>query len=186
MVAIMTDQDKELRMRISMLMDSDLDARDNPRLIGRLEEDAELQATWARYSLIGDVMRAPGAPLADKDFAAKISDLLADEPTVLAPKALKTQMTARPSIVSLALAASLLVVAVLVGKSVNDHTDVFQMASHGKVPSNQVAINGAQSVENQADSQFNDYLAMHSETAYMAGSAGMLPYVRVVGSRSDR
>ncbi len=29
----MTDQDKELRMRISLLMDSDLDGRDNPRLI---------------------------------------------------------------------------------------------------------------------------------------------------------
>jgi hypothetical protein len=27
---------------------------------------------------------------------------------------------------------------------------------------------------------------MHNETAYMAGSAGMLPYVRVVGSRPDR
>lgn len=182
----MTDQDKELRMRISLLMDSDLDGRDNPRLIGRLEEDAELQATWARYSLIGDVMRSPGAPLADKDFAAKISAMIADEPTVLAPKALKSQLTARPSIVSLALAASLMVVAILVGKSVNDHADVFQIASQGKTSPAQVAVKGAEPVENQADSQFNDYLVMHSETAYMAGSAGMLPYVRLVGSRPDR
>jgi len=181
----MTDQEKELRMRISLLMDSDLDGRDNPRLIGRLEEDAELQATWARYSLIGDVMRSPGGPLAGKDFAAKVSAMIAEEPTVLAPPAFKRQLSVRPSIVSLGLAASLAVVAVLVGKSVSEHTEVFQVASYGKPAPVQVAAKRAEPVESQADSQFNDYLVMHNETAYMAGSAGMLPYVRLVASRPD-
>lgn len=182
----MTDQDKELRMRISMLMDSDLDGRDNPRLIDRLEEDAELKATWARYNLIGDVMRSSIGPLADKDFAARISAMVAEEPTVLAPNTLKTKLIVRPSVVSLSLAASLAVVAILVGKSMNDHADVFQMASNGKPTPTQVADKMAGAVESQADSQFNDYLVMHNETASMAGSAGMFPYVRVVGSRPGR
>jgi sigma-E factor negative regulatory protein RseA len=72
-----------------------------------------------------------------------------------------------------------------VGKSVNDHADVFQMASNGKPNQTQVAGNNLESTENQAESQFNDYMVMHNETAYMAGSAGMLPYVRLVGSRPD-
>jgi sigma-E factor negative regulatory protein RseA len=178
----MTDQEKELRMRISMLMDADLDGRDNPRLIEKLEEDAELQATWARYNLIGDVMRSTGAPLASPDFAAKISAAIADEPTVLAPKTFKNTNVVRPRVVSWALAASLAVAAVLVGKSVNEHSDVFQMASNA-APKAQVASKEAELAQNQAESQFNDYLVMHSETSYMAGSAGMLPHVRLVGSR---
>ncbi len=92
----------------------------------------------------------------------------------------------RPGVVSLGLAASLMVAAVLVGKSVNDHSDFFQAASYGKPSQIQVASKRIEPVESQADSQFNDYLVMHNETAYMAGSAGMLPYVRLVGSRPDR
>ena len=182
----MTDQDKELRMRISLLMDSDLDGRDNPRLIDRMEGDMELKATWARYCLIGDVMRSSHAPLPDKDFSARISAAIAEEPTILAPSSLHTKFTVRPRIVSLGLAASLAVAAVLVGKSMNDHADVFQVASHDKPPQTQVADKTGGAVENQADSQFNDYLVMHNETAYMAGSAGMLPYVRLAGSRPGR
>lgn len=182
----MTDQDKELRMRISMLMDSDLDGRDNPRLIDRLEEDEELRATWARYNLIGDAMRSPGGPVADKDFAARISAAIADEPTVLAPRAMPSKATVRPGIMNLALAASLAVAVVLVGKSVNEHTEVFLAASHGGSTAPGDAANTVELAENQAESQFNDYLVMHNETAYMAGSAGMLPYVRLAGSRPDR
>jgi sigma-E factor negative regulatory protein RseA len=181
----MTDQDKELRMRISMLLDSDLEGRDNPRLIDKLEEDAELKATWARYNLIGDVMRSAGGQLAGRDFAVKVSAMIAEEPTVLAPRALKSVAKARPTVLTLGLAASLAVVAVLVGKSVSDHSEVFQAASNGGSMTAQVASKAADPAENQADSQFNDYLVMHNETAYMAGSAGMLSYVRLVGSRPD-
>ena len=182
----MTDQDKESRMRISMLMDSDLDGRDNPRLIDTMLTDAELKATWARYNLMGDVMRSAGnGLLADKDFAARVSLAITQEPTVLAPKALRPAISARSSIVTLGLAASLALVAVIVGKSVNDHSDVFQTAANSQAGIGQVATVAPDQVENQADSQFNDYLVMHNETAYMAGSAAMLPYVRVVGSRPN-
>lgn len=182
----MTDQEKEMKMRISMLLDSELDGRDNPRLIDRLESDAELKASWGRYSLIGDVMRSKNGLLADKDFAANISAMIADEPTILVPKnALKNGTSLRPSLVSLGLAASLFAVAILVGKSVNEHSDVFQMASNSRQAKVQVADNNPDSIERQADSQFNDYMVMHNETAYMAGSAGMLPYVRLVASRPE-
>ncbi len=183
----MTDQDKELRMRISMLMDSDLDGRDNPRLIENLESDSELKMTWARYSLIGDVMRSSGTGvMADQDFATRISAMIAQEPTVLAPRSLKPALNLRSGIVSLGLAASLALVAVIVGKSVNDHVDVFQTAANSQSGPSQVAAKVSDQAENLAESQFNDYLVMHNETAYMAGSAAMLPYVRVAGSRPDR
>jgi len=183
----MTDQDKELRMRISLLLDSDLQGRDNPRLIDTVEDNPELKATWARYCVMGDLMRSGGPSLlADKDFAGKVSEMLAQEPTVLAPRALKPAINVRSSVVTFGLAATLALVAVIVGKSVTDHSLSFQNASYAQSQSGQVASASGESTESQADSRFNDYLVMHNETAYMAGSAAVLPYVRVVGSRSDR
>lgn len=178
----MTDQEKELRMRLSMLMDADLDGRDNPRLIDRLEEDAELKDVWASYHLIGDVMRSPGGMMVDRDFASKISAIIADEPTVLAPRPRKDKPALKPAIATLGLAAALMAVAVLVGKSFNDHVDVFQVASHNRPAHTQLASKTIGHQQAQAESQFNDYLVMHNETAYMAGSAGMMSYVRLVGS----
>ena len=183
----MTDQDKELRMRISMLMDSGLDGRDNPRLIDAIESNPEFSSTWARYCLMGDLMRSSGTGiLAGRDFATRVSGVIAQEPTILSPKALRPAINTRPGIVTFGLAASLAVVAVLVGKSVNDHAGVFQTASNGQTGVSQMAAKPSDQADNLADSQFNDYLVMHNETAYMAGSAAMLPYVRVVGSRPNR
>lgn len=180
----MTDQDKELRMRISMLMDSDLDGRDNPRLINSIASEDELKSTWARYILIGDVMRCSGkGQLAGKDFANRISAMVSEEPTVLAPRALIPVINSRSRIVSLSLAASLTVMAVIVGKSFNDNPEVFQTASYQSTIADSVAAKPSEQAESLADSQFNDYLVMHNETAYTAGSAAMLPYVRVAGSR---
>ena len=183
----MTDREKDLRMRLSMLMDSDLDGRDNQRLIDAIESDAELKEAWVHYSQIGDVIRSSAAvPLADKNFAANISAIIAQEPTLLAPKNSNSSPSKRISMVSLGLAASLAMVAVIVGKSVNDHSEVFHAASYNQARTNLAAARDGNQVENQADSQFNDYLVMHNESAYMAGSAAMLPYVRVVGSGSAR
>jgi sigma-E factor negative regulatory protein RseA len=182
----MTDQDKELRMRISMLLDSDLDGRDNPRLLDKLENDALLQATWANYNLIGDVLRSPKGVVASTDFSAKISAMIADEPTVLAPKSRREALYVRPKIVNFALAASLAVAAVLVGKSVNENSEMLQQVASLSGSPTPLAARLAQSSDNPAESQFNDYLVMHNESAYMAGSAGMLPYVRQVSLPPDR
>lgn len=182
---MMTDQDKELRMRLSMLLDSDLDGRDNPRLIDRIEQDNELKSTWERYNLIGDVIRSRNGQLAGADFSARVRESIEKEPTVLAPKVFKDMSKAKPSVLSLGLAASLAVVAVLVGKSVSDHAEVFQTASKAVPEISQVATKSADSSENVAESRFNDYLVMHNETAYMAGSAGMLSYARLVNSHPN-
>ena len=183
----MTDQDKDLRMRMSMLLDSDLDGRENSRLIDNIEADAELRSAWANYCQIGDVLRSSGAgSLVGNDFAAKVSAAIAKEPTVLAPKALQSVGNRRSRIINLSLAASLALVAVIVGKSVNQHTDVFQTASHHLGGVNLAAAKATDKGDNPADSQFNDYLIMHNETAYMAGSAAMLPNARLLSSGPGR
>lgn len=183
----MTDQEKDLRMRVSMLMDSELDGRDNPRLVEKLEQDIELKAAWSSYHLIGDVLRANQGQLASRDFSSKVSAMIADEPTILAPNHFKKVFVGRPSVISLGLAASLAVVALVVGKSFNDNSgSLLQAVNSQSSTTTSVAMNDKNQSQKLAENRFNDYLVMHNETAYMAGSAGMLPYVRLVQSGNER
>ncbi len=49
--------------------------------------DEHLSATWDRYHLIGDVLRNDTSDVLQLDLSAEISKAIADEPTILAPKA---------------------------------------------------------------------------------------------------
>lgn len=183
----MLDEHKDLKHRISLLLDGELDGRGNPRLLDRLEEDEELKVTWGRYNLIGEVMRAPRAHLADGEFAKRVSAAIRDEPTVMAPrqKSQSDNTTVRHRIVTAAMAASLAGVAILIGKSLTDNAD--ELLKVYTQPQVVVAANEKASEldEKMAEAQFNDYLLVHNETAYLAGTGGMLPHVRLVSYRAD-
>ncbi len=69
--------------RISELMDGELDALQTDLLLRRFG-DAEAQATWSAYHLIGDALRGD----VGCNVAARVSARLAAEPTVLAPRPL--------------------------------------------------------------------------------------------------
>lgn len=70
---------------ISTLMDGEHNVETAESQILRLESDSVMRETWDTYHLIGDVMRGGGA--GNPGFAARISERLAQEPTVLAPRA---------------------------------------------------------------------------------------------------
>jgi len=50
-------------------------------------KDEHLSATWDRYHLIGDVLRNDTPDTLQFDLSAEIANAIANEPTVLAPKA---------------------------------------------------------------------------------------------------
>ena len=178
----MSDHDKDLKLRVSMLLDGELEGRDNPRLIERIESDESLKQAWARYNLIGQVMRTPGGLLADEDFARRISSAVEEEPAILAPRCRSaSNPEVRQRVVGFALAASLAAVALMVGKSVIDHGGEL----YANLASTQSVATVTTGSDTVADAQFSDYLLTHNETAYQAGSAGMLPYVRSVSSGVD-
>lgn len=175
----MSNEKKDLYQKLSMLVDAELDGHHNGRLLEQIENDDQLRAAWSRYNMIGQAMRSPRGLLVDRDFASRVSFAISEEPTVLAPRRLpKAALTRRHRIATFALAASLAGVAVLIGKSLTKNAGDFSVAS--------IDAKAPQSAENPADTQFNDYLLMHNETAYLAGSAGMLPYVRIVSYGADR
>ncbi|QSA98347.1 sigma-E factor negative regulatory protein [Methylococcus sp. EFPC2] len=185
----MSYDEMELKQRISMLMDSELSAQNNPELIRRIENDEGLTAAWARYHLIAEVMRnRESLVLADDDFAKRVRDAVSVEPLVAAfPRKRSADHAWKHRIVTLALAASLASVAVLVGYSIHENAQGLTPLEARNAPYDDAAHTpDARSPESLADAQFNDYLRAHNETAAMSGAAGMLPHVRLVSVRAER
>jgi sigma-E factor negative regulatory protein RseA len=67
---------------LSALMDGELSETESAQMIERLQHGDE-RALWQSWHVIGDCLR--GTPPLKSDLSNRISLLLADEPTVLAP-----------------------------------------------------------------------------------------------------
>ena len=76
---------------ISLLMDGELDAARVDAICDNLRQ-MNCVTTWVCYHVIGDALRGPCATRAG--FAARFTERLAAEPTVLAPQRRKTGATA--------------------------------------------------------------------------------------------
>lgn len=59
----------------------------NESTFDEIIKDEHLSATWDRYHLIGDVLRNDTPDILQFDLSAEIASAIADEPTILAPKA---------------------------------------------------------------------------------------------------
>ncbi|MCM2678817.1 sigma-E factor negative regulatory protein [Echinimonas agarilytica] len=64
--------------------------------IEALLSDPELQSRWATHHQVSDAMRGENVTLADSSFADRVSAAIAEEPTVLAPKATSTSSVKVP------------------------------------------------------------------------------------------
>jgi sigma-E factor negative regulatory protein RseA len=171
--------EETLAEKLSLLLDGELDKEESLKLLDLIETDAEAGKRWRRYCLIREALRSTGGLLPDGRFVERVGVALADEPTILAPP--KHKIRIREKAVTAALAASLAMVAVLVGKSL---TDYVPPGSSNLLAQVQLGPNSTELVP--VDPDFQDYLVLHNETAYLAGAQGMLPYVRLVSSQPAR
>ncbi|BBL76056.1 sigma-E factor negative regulatory protein [Methylomagnum ishizawai] len=173
-----------LKQKLSLMLDDELGRDESLKLLAGIESDPALRAQWRRYNLVGMALRSQSSLVPDSGFVDRISAALADEPTILAPQAAKSatrrDMGYRDKVVTLALAASLAAVAVMVGKSLHDYSPM-----NGPNVIAQSGIDG-DNAQASVDPEFRDYLVAHYETAYLSGAQGMLPSVRLVSSGSPR
>ena len=163
--------------RISALMDGEVDERSATQVIEALARDAEAVRTWRTYHLIGDAMRGGvlrGVFLSER-FTERVAQRLAAEPTVLAPRRMRTES---PRVFTLsALAASIAAVAF-----------VGWMAF---APQPLVAPAPVAQVQNAADKPVlvplptaaNDYLLAHQGFSPRVSLQGMAPYARTVSEQ---
>lgn len=129
---------------MSEWMDGELDGVQAQLLLRRLG-DADAQATWSIFHLIGDTLRGePGC-----EVAARVTARLAHEPTVLAPKPISG---IDPRGLGMSVAASVAAVAVVGFIALNTGGGE---ARYDTVQASRMAT------VNQTHSPMDDYLALH-------------------------
>lgn len=170
--------ESNFKEKLCLMLDGELSSEESLRVLERIENDADLKAQWRRYCLVAETMKSGRVLMPDAQFVDRVSAVLVDEPTVLAPRPRKRRIPEK--VVTGALAASLALVAVVVGRSLSEYSpmrggDLFASADLH-----------APSTRSPVDPEFRDYLVTHYETAYLAGAQGMLPSVRLVSSDSIR
>lgn len=162
--------------KISALMDGELVGQEAHQALLRLDDNADARESWATYHLIGDVMRGETAPAFD--VAARVTESLATEATVLAPR--RSRMSARPLTFALSAAASISAVAVVgwmafsTGNLVNPPAELARA-----VPAAVPAIE-AQLVSTPSDGQMNEYLLAHQGVSPSTNLHGVAPYIRTI------
>jgi len=116
----MNDQKRE---QLSALVDDELTHESSP-VIDSLLQDNEAKQTWTRYHLIGDSLRGhlPGHIV---DISNNVSQVIASEPTVLAPGKKKSTDYMKP-VMGFAIAASVAAVAIFNVQQANQISETGQ------------------------------------------------------------
>jgi sigma-E factor negative regulatory protein RseA len=164
--------------QLSAFLDEELGFNESLALMKRLQSESELSAKLHRFAVAKEVMRSGQSLIPDAGFVGRIHDAIAEEPIVLAPRAIRSKL--REKAATLALAASIAMLAVLVGRSVNQYSPI-----KGSELLAQAELS-APAVQASMEPDLRDYLNLHNESAYLSGSQGMLPSIRLVSHSASR
>jgi len=174
--------DEKLAEKLSSLLDGELGHTETLKLWKQMESDPELRAQWNRYNRQSSLLAQRPGILPDNAFAERVKFAIADEPTVLAPRVVRKRLIEK--LTSSALAAGLALAAVLVGQSLVGHSNISGSNLMAEARYAAPSATGANRVA--MDPDFQNYLVLHNETAYLAGAEGLLPYARVVSAQPTR
>src|SRR5687768_6866070 len=161
-------KDRLSALRLSALMDGELDDKSAAEVLQALGSDREAVDAWRTYQLISDAMRQ--SRVLSEGFTTRVSARLAAEPTVLAPRA-AVPMLQRESRrwVALSAAASLAAVALVGWLAFAPPPQVAQPVAQAPLAEpkpNLVPL----------PSQANDYLLAHQGFSPRNSLQGMAPY----------
>jgi sigma-E factor negative regulatory protein RseA len=160
--------------RISELMDGELEAREAKRQFVRIKQDQELSHCWSTFHLIGDALRGE-RPLT-REISGRVATLLANEPTVLAPRSYAPKRVATYAV---SVAASLSAVALVVWIAFNNPLAPTEIAKAPPAPPPAAAAS-EQLASVPSEGQVNDLLRAHTEYSPSTDIQGLAPYIRSV------
>jgi sigma-E factor negative regulatory protein RseA len=163
--------------KISALMDGEIGGAEAAVQVKRLKDDTRLRAAWDAYHVIGDTMRGEKLWLSQR-FTEGFSEVLAKEPTVLAPH------TRNPLLVTVRRFA------LPVAASVGGMMLVAWLALFNNpfAPKENVAVMTPTPTEAQAraaSAEVNDYLMAHQQFSSGATLPGVASYVRTVSGDTE-
>jgi sigma-E factor negative regulatory protein RseA len=156
---------------------------------------------WARYHLIGDVLRDGLVDVASKDFSQRLRTQINDEPRIVSPR--KRSSSYRRPLAGLAIAASVAAIAIIgVGRIAPESPTPARIAVSPDItlatpaqpqfvarPEIPPAISPAPLVEATpalySQRRLNGYLVKFNEQRSSVGIPGVNPYVRIVGFETE-
>jgi len=172
---MITEQTSE---KLSALLDDALDAKDGLAVLEDIRADRELREKFHRYQAVRSVLRSDDGALPDVDFSARVRAAIDQEPVVLSPRVARHEL--RERIATFALAASMAALAIMVVRSVNHY-------SPDKASEMLASVNlSTPAVHASMQPDLREYLNMHNESAYLSGSQGLMPSVRLVSGSQGR
>lgn len=168
--------------QISALIDGELQSANAERELERVEQDPALRETWDAYHMIGDAMR--GSALLSPGFEARLSERLAAEPTVLAPRPRPARRIPPSVSYALSAAASLSAVAavawVALSGNVAGTEDEHSAIARAPAPAAVTVAPVLATVASPQDARAHDYLLAHQGVSPSTVLQGVAPYVRTV------
>ena len=188
---------------VSALLDGEIDHL-NEHDIKTLIDDSDNRESWARYQMIGDILREPNvdanSPGASQSFAERVRAQIEAEPTVLAPRSANRRLPKYlQPVAGLAIAASVAGIAVV---------GVQQMSTEGAGETQPISVANLEAAEQVmaktvvADAtletpeleidlaehkrRLNSYLVNFNEQRTSLGMPGVNPYVRIIDFESEK
>ena len=168
----------------SAFIDGELAERDTNQLIDATKADADVRGTFARYHLIGDVMRTSLPERIAPHFAETITRTIALEPALLVKQDRSPSIA--KSIAGLAIVASVAIVVVLsvrhfYGDGDQPEPEIASVPSSG---SPVVAVTTEGWIKGNdlptSTSRLNNYLVSHNQYISYMTVHGVAPYARLV------
>lgn len=172
---------------VSTLMDGELDSDEAAREIARLKQDDICRDAWNTYHVIGEAMRGEHARAGlSANFSKRLSERLALEPTVMAPR-LRTSKTKQTW--ALSIAATIAAVAVVGWMAPNflspdNGPGMLAQVPPAKEPVVVLQPAGPTRVEAvaAAPEHMHEYLLAHQGISPSTAIQGVTPYIRTVSN----
>ena len=165
-----------MKTKISALVDGELERQEAEGALEALKSEGDARETWRAYHLISDAMR--DTRQLSHGFAARVSARLAEEPTILAPRARPILEQRRWQLLSAAASIAAVAFVVSVAFSPQESTvSAPPLASQGAVPAAQ-----QETAQVAPPAAADDYLLAHHGYSPRNSFQGMTAYVRTVSS----
>jgi len=171
---------------VSTLMDGELDADEAAREIARFKQDPLRRDAWNTYHAIGDALRGEHARAGlSPDFSKRLSERLASEPTVIAPRLRAPKVMQSWAFKAAASVAAIAVVGLAAMKMVNPDAPVGQLAQLPSPPP-VIALQPAEPIRVEpvaaAAEHMHEYLLAHQGISPSTAIQGVTPYIRTVSN----
>ncbi len=185
-----------MREKLSCFLDGELDQAESEQLIRQLDEDEDedLRGLWRRFNTYRSAMRDELSPALPTDFSKRVMQALANEPVQFSPAALPRSKRIWGPVAGLAVAASLVGIAILLQKPViQEDSDtqtskvaVLSVPATVSVPAETGAAQNyelivANSKNENVRERINRLLVEHNEYNPASDMTGIWSYSRFVG-----